>query len=292
LEAGAVVSNSIIAWCERHDEKQTAQIILRWVDHDKLKESINFERGLDPKDAMGIGSKNWWKNINRKLFVVKKDFTLDKDYVIRDINDERGNLMFHKGTGIELIKAYPTNDYIIYHCYLEDLKNGNRAYNITGSYDDFEEYFKPIKELKESYNNFKRGIDPKKAMSIGYGEIIKNFMKDFFESDKEKLIFSIQFISLKNDNIGLEINCNDMLMPNKIKELHWEENTIINQTNYINNILSNFGFIKIYEPKVSDISRKYHYALTFTYKIPEEYNEIIEKYYNLDMLFWRKEVMF
>jgi hypothetical protein len=146
-----------------------------------VRENIEFQRGLDPKQSMNIGFLHKWINLKKgDLFKIKRDFSTGSD---NRLDDTKHYNIFQKGD--YLIINDPGQQY-------EDDNIGFTAFIGTDqvrSHDDkffwgtplqFEERLEKVSRIGESIN-FERGLDPKKAMKIG-----KDFLP-YKKGDKVKV---------------------------------------------------------------------------------------------------------
>ena len=153
-EFSNLTTEEIVEISDKYDE---------WLLNNKVTESYNFERGLDPKDAMQIGL---MKSITIDTAVdIKSDGTIDTD---------EGGIFF-----LKYLKKHNISYKII------DIDGGNGGCPIIkyiGLKDDLKRLLKiqfGLSEyeiddyLNESYN-FERGLDPKRSMDIGQQRVLKN----------------------------------------------------------------------------------------------------------------------
>jgi hypothetical protein len=156
-----------------------------------ISESANFERGLDPKDAMGIGENT---RINSKLYRLKEldreeeDIILQITAVVEDV--ERYNGLWittrnypgpQKSYLRNLLKETGLNRYL--KGILEETScEGNSYFNCgTREYryeikKEYQKYFIDTDQVNESIN-FERGMDPKEAMGLGLDKGIIDLIK-------------------------------------------------------------------------------------------------------------------
>jgi len=132
-----------------------------------VRENINFERGLDPKQSMNIGYLHKWINLKKNdIFRIKRDFTTGSD---NRLDDTKHYNTFKKG------------DYLIINDPGQQYEDGNIGFTTfigtdrVRSNDDkflwgtplqFEERLEKVAGMDEA-QHFERGIDPKDSMKIG-----------------------------------------------------------------------------------------------------------------------------
>lgn len=89
-----------------------------------VRESLNFERGLDPKEAMNLGIyekiREWMDEIwiGQKDFQVNKDFTIDTDM---NVIIQVGSYLFPDGVFPEYIRFNTSGSFDIDDCNLKSL---------------------------------------------------------------------------------------------------------------------------------------------------------------------------
>ena len=147
-----------------------------------VRESVNFERGIDPKRAMGIGEeglKNKWGDLKKgDILRIKKQFGVNARN--RIASDERPIKMYDPSESLRIHTPANVHDdgcisftaYKVAHNY-----TSHDDYFIWGSPWDFEELFQ--KEIKESIN-FQRGKDPKETIGIGLFDIFVNRLEAIY----------------------------------------------------------------------------------------------------------------
>ena len=137
-----------------------------------VRENIEFQRGLDPKQSMDIGFIHKWINLKKgDLFKIKRDFTTGSD---NRLDDSKRYNTFQKG------------DYLIINDPGQQYEDGNIGFTAfigtdrVRSNDDkflwgaplqFEERLQKVSRIGEA-QNFQRGLDSKKSMRIGQSEVI------------------------------------------------------------------------------------------------------------------------
>ena len=156
-----------------------------------VSESINFERGLDPKVAMNTGDlvKRNLDNVYRSMCNIAAEFGVSKDKVIRD---DQAYLSAFNFKGFAYVLGYNPKgnsefdpntmtsaefEYSISYEELPDDKTRNKRLEYEQEeYDTFDEAKEALREWlynREQENsanesvNFKRGLEPKDAMGIG-----------------------------------------------------------------------------------------------------------------------------
>lgn len=124
-----------------------------------LKESVNFERGQEPKKAMGIG--RGFKNLTPGTYIrLKRDVSSLMD-------PYRAGTVF-RVQGIELSSSMGEKRV----SYAEVNERGQVISGTSNWFikeDFFNDYFDIVDITNESIN-FEKGMDPKKSMDIGLGE--------------------------------------------------------------------------------------------------------------------------
>ena len=114
-----------------------------------VKEHIDFKRGLDPREAMGIGDnpKYWWNNLK-----IGDIFQLTKN--IPDLRYNKG--LYVRITEVKEIQANGDKDIRRVQSYSLSTLSEMQERLWTWNYDFFKEYFIKIHSVKE-HINFTRG---------------------------------------------------------------------------------------------------------------------------------------
>jgi len=152
-----------------------------------MTESVSFERGLDPKDAMGIGENT---RINSKLYRLKEldkeedNIILQISAVVEDVERYNGLwITTHNYYGPQklylrnLLKETGLNRYlkgILEETSCEEdsrFNCGTREYRYEIK-KEYQKYFIDTDQVNESAN-FERGKDPIDAMNIGQKAMLK-----------------------------------------------------------------------------------------------------------------------
>ena len=140
-----------------------------------VRENINFERGLDPKQSMDIGFLHKWINLKKgDLFKIKRDFTTGSD---NRLDDTKHYNTFLKGDYLIINdpgQQYEDNNIGFTAFIIYKFRSGGGTDRVK-SHDDkflwgtplqFEGRLEKVSKIGES-QNFERGIDPKDSMKIG-----------------------------------------------------------------------------------------------------------------------------
>ncbi len=161
------------------------EIIAQWGG--KIDESLDFERGLDPKASIDIGTKNRilnkLKNIHHNEIELgsKRDmqtlwgfYPMGEDYYIF-------SSVYPKNWIEDILKGYGIDEFLQFPGEYEEKRSAvyKIKYKIKGP---FKEYFKNIGAFPNFVSeavNFERGADPKSSMNIGSITILKNKVKIF-----------------------------------------------------------------------------------------------------------------
>ena len=125
----------------------------------KIQENINFERGQDPKTALGIGLS--YDNLRPgNILSVKKDIDNRRQVgykiKVKEVTDVE-KMIGSQRPGKEI-------DYVVVDKNGEQISNIQRTWTMGKEW--FDEHFDIIGLVKESIN-FERGQDPKSALGIG-----------------------------------------------------------------------------------------------------------------------------
>jgi len=139
------------------------------IEYVKTNESVNFERGQDPKDSMSIGVN---ANVMKFLQWVRNDFQLDKDHV-----DYFGYINLGYTGGKDYIFKDPEMQ-DGYERFVKDYKRYLPTMKEMGLYltnkPDIEETIIHDDSILDGHDhmvlesvNFQRGKDPREAMSVG-----------------------------------------------------------------------------------------------------------------------------
>ena len=182
-----------------------------------VRESINFERGLEPKVSMDVGK----SHLDRKI-LEETDWAIDI---------EQHAFLYEI---VELIRDYKGYPILI-------LKNRQqeswpyRAISVRGAFGDYqsspEKALKQIKDIidgmlnpmKESIN-FERGMEPKKSMGIGLTALEKRIIEETdWHENLEGVLVVADVVKVIPDYMGIPI---------VIVKLH-PEKFAINQEPYI-----------------------------------------------------------
>lgn len=200
-----------------------------WMD-DELQESVRFERGQDPKRAMGIGI-SLFTDISRGSIL-----RVDKD--IPNLEKYKGDLLF-------VYSVYGSdNSKTIMYTYEND-PGGTHKWSM--SKDFFEKHLTIIDQTNESVN-FERGREPKSSMGIGVFTDIKNRVHEFLLVDQKQwtLVSSIHFnndgdrVNIETDENDLENDANQKYIQSLLKTSGLDEyvsDYIISDADQRNNIL-------------------------------------------------------
>lgn len=146
-----------------------------------IREHIDFQRKLEPKQAMDLGLVAKWMSIRKDdVLIIKRDFTTDSQ---NHIDDTSKYNTFKKDDSFEVnIGPEKYSDGTIgFTGYTDDsiVRSSDDKF-IWGTPLEIDQRFEILQGLRESLD-FERGLDPKKAMKIG-----KNFLQ-YKKGDKVKV---------------------------------------------------------------------------------------------------------
>ena len=154
----------------------------------KVNENLDFERGRDPRTALGVGSARGGESLfnmiyeacrdNPEVFIFPKSITTATGWDWRELSDGDGSqpLKYFKLVMKEMLALYKHREISII---LMESGNvyyyeGNSEYHILKDLSDFWKLFnkehlkkRGFKKIVGESVNFERGKDPKSAMSIG-----------------------------------------------------------------------------------------------------------------------------
>ena len=154
--------------------KAANEMIAQWGG--KIDESLNFERGLDPKASMDMGTKNRILNKLKSIFYNEIDlgskremqtlwgfYPKGEDYYIF-------SSVYPQNWIEDILKDYGIDEFLEFPGKYEEKRSA--VYKIKYKIKEpFKEYFKNIGAAGQHFVsesvNFERGIEPKKAMNIG-----------------------------------------------------------------------------------------------------------------------------
>ena len=153
-------------------------------------ESVNFKRGKDPKDNMGIGLKEKiyqslldLNNVPGVLEMkVRAGSPRGPRFVVNYVGDKYKPILGEEGRFWEYTVNNLIGDYVKF-----DMGNPDDQYFSFAIYPEYVDIFKEIfdeddaKGTNESVN-FERGQDPKRAMRISYGEELKDKFFNYFNN--------------------------------------------------------------------------------------------------------------
>jgi hypothetical protein len=156
----------------------------------KLVEHINFERGIDPKDAMDIGLPYIRAISKMKPGVVYKSEDGTKwDYSMFFKNPKDNEIYYTFTTSRKVNNAYRFLD-----------KHQKRSFplNLVPLNKHFDKFIKKLTFTNESVN-FERGIDPKTSMGVGriWGMSKREVAKEIINTCEKELEDFIQTVNAK-----------------------------------------------------------------------------------------------
>jgi hypothetical protein len=133
-----------------------------------VRENINFERGMEPKQSMDLGLVAKWMSIKKDdILEIKRDFTTNSQNEIDD--DSRYNI-FKEGNffGVEMSAQKYDDGCIGFTGYTDDgvVRSSDDIF-IWGTPLQIDQRFEIIHQGIQESINFERGIDPKDSMKIG-----------------------------------------------------------------------------------------------------------------------------
>lgn len=136
-----------------------------------VRESINFERGLDPKTSMDVGKSHLDKKIFDQTDWAVNSGTLGNIYEILEL------IRDYKGYPILVLKNKQHESWPF------------RAISVVGVFGDYQPTaYKALKQVKQIIDgilnpmkeslNFERGLEPKQSMSIGLTALEKKIIEE------------------------------------------------------------------------------------------------------------------
>jgi len=169
-----------------------------------VKEYINFERGLDPKDAMKIGMEELLNNYLQSIHQTTKSDVIKLEICAAEGKNEFVRYLINKGVNIHfdndkaLLLAVIRNNISTVEILLNAGANPSKidvdssfAKNSTNS-----EIIKLLKDFTPNLKeyNFERGLDPKHAMRIGEHNI-EYKLKKYYNYVASTNLFKMSFFS-------------------------------------------------------------------------------------------------
>jgi hypothetical protein len=141
------------------------------IKNESIKESINFQRGQDPKKAMEIGIPTWETLQEGDIIYVPKGVGIKNDR----ISESHAHGYFPGGTILKVreLDNASTKEWVLRYIYFSSMEDYNgkneqdRFGYLAGTPKQFREKFKLLPRSMNEVQNFERGIDPKEAMEIG-----------------------------------------------------------------------------------------------------------------------------
>jgi len=199
-----------------------------WTAKGAVHESMNFERGVDPKTSMRIGY--YYARSQEFMDFIKEEMSWN-DPVIEMTDD--GNFTYHclPGNSVirelrEAVEKFGWGNVIKVNKDPDDWASRHHDDGATRHYYVLK--FKKDKKLKESLN-FERGLDPKKSMKIG--------LYQWQNIDYENILTCKENFVLYNSDLNAtekEINANKKFSKNFlkgqqliIKSVEWFTSTIV-----------------------------------------------------------------
>jgi hypothetical protein len=150
-----------------------------------VKESLDFERGIDPKASMKIGMPTWETLQEGDIIYVPKRVGIKNDNVISELHAvadlPAGNILVVRELDNASTKEWTLR--YIYFSNMRDYKENeiekDRFGYITGTPKQFREKFKLLPRNVNEVQNFERGVDPKSTMNIGKRSMIETWLKEY-----------------------------------------------------------------------------------------------------------------
>ena len=141
----------------------------------KVREHINFERGIDPKASMKIGIPTWETLQEDDLVICPQSVPLNNDNLISHFSPVSD---LPKGAVLEVqeLEDLSTKEWVLWYRYfgsMEDFQENRNEHIkerlgfIKGTPTQFKKLFKFLPRGMNESQNFERGIDPKQSMDIG-----------------------------------------------------------------------------------------------------------------------------
>jgi hypothetical protein len=171
---------------EIEDEKEMQR---SWeeANEEELDESLDFERGIDPKASMRVGIPKWETLQEGDLVYAPKNVPLNNNNVIQSwspVSDLPAGAILK----VDELDNASTKEWTLWYQYfanMEDYKENKndhikeRIGYITGTPKQFKEIFKLLSRGMNEAQEFQRGEDPKSSMSIGKTVLIENWLKEY-----------------------------------------------------------------------------------------------------------------
>jgi hypothetical protein len=137
-----------------------------------VRENINFQRNLDPKQAMDLGLTGKWMSLKKDdILIIKKNFATDFN---NHIDDNAKYHLFKKGDSFEVnIEPNKYSDGTIgFTGYVSNniVKSSDDLF-IWGTPLELDQRLEILQGLREA-QEFQRGLDPKRSMKIGEEALI------------------------------------------------------------------------------------------------------------------------
>jgi hypothetical protein len=188
-----------------------------------VREHIEFERGMDPKRAMGIGISTWENVKPGDVLQAKNEVKIESSGRLNnaatyDIIPYSWYIL------VEHIKKHPDGKAIAIDYYwskdLPVIPSGMLTRRIWGTYRQFKNRFDIVqpKDLREGLD-FERGMDPKEAMGIGLKEEVKRGMNCLLKNSQSGGgISTINLMGNRND-LWLSIDEYSIDNEEKFKEI-------------------------------------------------------------------------
>lgn len=137
-----------------------------------IRENIDFQRGIEPKQAMGLGLMAKWMSIEKDdLLRIKRTFSTDAE---NHLDDKARYHTFREGDFLDVnIGPNKYSDGCIgFSAYIEDERiRSSDDFFMWGTPLEFDQRLEILTGLRESLD-FERGLDPKKSMKIGQTQLI------------------------------------------------------------------------------------------------------------------------
>lgn len=234
-------------------------------DYDNMNETLDFERGKDPKSALDIGR----ESLIKKEFLTYGDAA---DWAIRNlelITDDKysPNDVIRKVEGH--LMPMELADYLVKWAdkvRLTGYTPGQRSLEdqVLQSSGLLHEIGKQMKEHGILIENleFERGKDPRAALDIGGWRVVKEQIKDLLNLDwRQKRC--IKKVEIWKSQRWFELTFEDYKKPPKI---------------YLKNLLRESGLMKYINPIGSDSHTIPVITYGLSYKIKEEYQYMFKPY--------------
>ena len=127
-----------------------------------VRESLEFERGIDPKKALHLGVSEFLEDMEKKFKMYYPGLMSPNEFFERSNDEGDGDLFYSNVNSISPYWTKAAKNFFNKDPYFEFISLKRKR---AGDYV-LKIKFNPNKKISESVN-FERGIDPKKATGVG-----------------------------------------------------------------------------------------------------------------------------